>query len=83
MRDGLLWFRDNPNRTLDEDIKWAAIRFQQKFHLAPDTIQVSETEIELYEKITGYEIIPVKNFQKGFFYLLHTGIKIVLLDGEK
>ncbi len=75
MRDGLLWFRDDPKRTLDVDIDWAIKRFQRKFHLTPDVIHVAESEVSLYDKIIGLEIAPVKNVQKGYFYMLHKGDK--------
>lgn len=75
MRDGLLWFRDDPNRTLEKDIEWATKRFQSKFRLTPDVIHVAESEVALYDKVVGFEIVPVRNVLERYFYLLYKGVK--------
>ena len=79
---GLLWFRDDPKRSLDKDIEWCAVKFLKKFKVKADTIQVPESEFGLYEKVTGYDIIPVKNISKGYFWMMYQGKKLEVKNGR-
>lgn len=36
MNTGMLWFDDDPNRTLEEKVERAALRFREKYGVAPD-----------------------------------------------
>jgi hypothetical protein len=42
MKEGLLWFDDDPRRQIDEKVQQAAARYRQKFGSAPDVCYVSE-----------------------------------------
>jgi hypothetical protein len=46
MREGLLWFDDDPRRRLKEKILQAAARYQRKFGAAPDVCYVSAQTFE-------------------------------------
>ena len=36
MKTGMLWFDDDPKRTLEEKVERAALRFREKYGVAPD-----------------------------------------------
>ncbi|HLF27197.1 MAG TPA: hypothetical protein VJG32_12750 [Anaerolineae bacterium] len=41
MREGLLWFDDDPRRRIDEKVQQAAARYRQKFGVTPDVCYVN------------------------------------------
>lgn len=36
MKTGMLWFDDDPKRTLEEKVERAAVRFREKYGITPD-----------------------------------------------
>jgi len=53
MREGLLWFDDDPRRRVEEKIEQAAARYRQKFGVAPDICYVNAKAIEKAEILVG------------------------------
>ena len=41
MKEGLLWFDDDPRRLIEEKVQQAAARYRQKFGSAPDVCYVN------------------------------------------
>lgn len=53
MKEGLLWYDDNPSRDLAEKIALAAQRYRQKFGVAPDICYVHPSTLSEKDKVDG------------------------------
>ncbi len=74
MREGLLWFDDDPRRRMDEKIRQAAARFRQKFGVAPDVCYVSEQAIDRAEmRIDDVRVLPMSTVRPHHFWVGRAG----------
>jgi hypothetical protein len=71
MREGLLWFDDDPRRRLAEKIELAAARYRQKFGVAPDTCYVSSSAGELAGITFGerLRVLPSTTIRPHHFWI--------------
>lgn len=70
MREGLLWFDDDPRRRMDEKVRQAAARFRQKFGVAPDVCYVSEQAIDRAEmRIDDVQVLPMSTVRPHHFWV--------------
>ena len=74
MREGLLWFDDDPRRRMDEKIRQAAARFRQKFGVAPDVCYVSEQAIDRADmRIDDVRVLPMSTVRPHHFWVGRAG----------
>jgi len=70
MREGLLWFDDDPRRQLEEKIEQAAMRYRQKFGALPDVCYVNDKAIDKAEvRIGGVSVLPMHTVQPHHFWI--------------
>ncbi len=71
MREGLMWYDDNPQLELEEKVKQAVQRYQQKFGTAPDTCYVNDAALDKDElkvedvRVLRKSTVPLHNFWVG------------------
>lgn len=61
MKTGLLWFDDNPTRTLQEKIELAIRRYTQKYGHTPNTCYVHPSALSSKQQLRSMHIIPKSN----------------------
>jgi hypothetical protein len=70
MKEGLLWFDDDPKRSLDEKIVRAATRFQARFGFRPTTCFVNPRDFEgKPAEIAGLQLKTAPNVRPNHFWL--------------
>ena len=81
MKEGLLWFDNDPNRALGDKIKRAAARYQVRLQHKPTICYLSAKEFnpEVGE-IQGIQLKPAPNIQPHYFWL---GVEQQQLAQEK
>jgi len=74
MREGLLWFDDDPRRHIDEKVRLAAARYRQKFGVAPDVCYVNRRMIDRAElRIGDVRVVPVSTVLPNHFWVGRAG----------
>jgi len=67
---GLLWFDNDPTRTLEDKIVRAAQRYQKKHGHAPDTCYVNRGAMEGdKQQINGLHVVAVHNVLPHHFFV--------------
>lgn len=70
MREGLLWFDDDPRRRLEEKIEQAAARYRQKFGALPDVCYVNDKAIDKTEvRVGGVNVLPMHTVRPDYFWI--------------
>ncbi len=69
MKEGLLWFDDDPLRSLAEKIGRAARRYQQKYGRAPDVCYVHPTMIDADARLDAVRVLPAGTVLPNHFWL--------------
>jgi len=77
MKEGLLWYDDNPGRDLAEKIKRAARRYHQKFGSAPDICYVHPSTLNSQGKggngksrtVGGVRVAPLTSVLRHHFWV--------------
>jgi len=70
MREGLLWFDDDPRRRIDEKVRLAAARYRQKFGVAPDVCYVNQRMVDRAElRIGDVRVVPVSTVLPNHFWV--------------
>ncbi len=70
MKEGLLWFDDDPRRQIVEKVLQAAARYRQKFGSAPDVCYVSEQMLDGDEMRVGdLRILPASTVRPHHFWI--------------
>ena len=75
MKEGLLWYDDNPGRNLAEKIGRAARRYRQKFGTAPDTCYVHPSTLsgapppDGGRKVAGVCVSPLPTVLRHHFWV--------------
>ena len=72
MKEGLLWYDDNPGRDLAEKIGRAARRYRQKFGAAPDVCYVHPSTLSdngQGHKVGGVCVSPLPTVLRHHFWL--------------
>jgi hypothetical protein len=79
MREGLLWFDDDPRRQIEEKVAQAATRYRQKFGIAPDICYVNEQALNRTEgraikhlSIGGLSVQPLSTVRPHHFWVGRT-----------
>lgn len=74
MKEGLLWYDDNPGRDLAEKIRPAARRYRQKFGTAPEVCYVHPstaglTDSTKAQQVGGIRVAPLPSVLRHHFWL--------------
>ncbi len=74
MQSGLLWFDNDPGRSLAVKVTDAARRYQEKFGVAPDTCYVNRTaltepETRLSDQGMALRVLPAANILAHHFWV--------------
>jgi len=78
MKEGLLWYDDNPGRDLAEKIGRAARRYRQKFGASPDVCYVHPSAlggngrpqaVGKMRKVNGVHVAPLPSVLRHHFWV--------------
>lgn len=70
MKEGLLWFDNDPRRKLNDKIDQAARRYQTKFGQKPTTCYLNESDFEGEAKTNnGIRLMPTRDVQRHHFWI--------------
>jgi hypothetical protein len=70
MKEGLLWFDDDPRRKLTDKIGQAATRYQVKFGRRPTICYVNEADLNGQQnEIKGIRLRSVSNVLRHHFWV--------------
>ena len=70
MKEGLLWFDNDPNRKLADKINRAVTRYQVRFGRRPTTCYLSERDFDgQTEEIQGVRLQPAANVRPHHFWV--------------
>lgn len=73
MTTGLLWFDDDPGRTLEEKVRRAVARYCQKYGHASDTCYVHPTAVQGDVTVDGIAVEGRANTLVHHFYVVREG----------
>ncbi len=69
MKEGLLWFDDNPTRPLEDKVARAARRYREKFGVAPNTCCVHPSAVNGKAMVNGVSIVPSSSVLRHHFWI--------------
>jgi hypothetical protein len=70
MKEGLLWFDDDPGRDLAQKISRAAQRYQQKFGRRPNVCYVHPSLIgNTPQQVGGVQVAPLPSVLRHHFWM--------------
>jgi len=70
MREGLLWFDDDPRRAMAEKVQQAAARYRQKFGTMPDVCYVNDKAIDRTEvRVGDLRVRPASTVLPNHFWI--------------
>lgn len=70
MREGLLWFDNDPNRKLADKVGRAATRYQTRFGRRPTTCYLSHKDFDgQVDKINGIQLKPALDVRPNHFWV--------------
>lgn len=71
MKEGLLWYDDNPKRDLAEKIAPAARRYRHKFGAPPNTCFVHPSVLKSgkAQQVNGLHVAPLATVLRHHFWL--------------
>jgi len=74
MKEGLLWFDDDPRRQIDERVQQVATRYRQRFGSAPDVCYVNAQMLDRDEMRVGdLRILPASTVRPHHFWIGRAG----------
>jgi hypothetical protein len=69
MREGWLWFDNDPSSTVEEKVQRAAERYAAKFGRAPTTCCVHPQAIEGPVQVGAVRVVPLRHVLLHHFWL--------------
>ena len=69
MREGLLWFDDDPDRELLQKVALAVIAYRRKFKEMPNICCVHLSELKEKQQIGTVEVVPWPTVLKHHFWV--------------
>jgi hypothetical protein len=69
IQEGLLWFDDDPKRSVSDKIERAAARYLKKYGRSPDVCMVHPAHLTKAVYIDGISVLPAKNVLPYHFWL--------------
>jgi len=71
MREGLLWYDDDPGRDLAAKIARAVARFKRKYDLSATICYVHPSVVDKRCKLGTIEVAPLPTILLHHFYICH------------
>jgi hypothetical protein len=69
MREGLLWFDDDPKRSLTEKVVGAATRYRDKFGRVPNCCCVHPSMVDGEQHVGRVKIAPLGSVLRHHFWI--------------
>lgn len=70
MKEGLLWFDNDPQRKLADKINRAVTRYQTKFGRRPTTCYISSADFDgRTDEIAGVRLLPAADVRRHHFWV--------------
>lgn len=69
MQIGLLWFDDDPKKTLDVKIEQAAARYREKYGRTPNACYVSPATTVAESKKPGLRVLPARGIRPNYLWI--------------
>jgi len=70
MKEGLLWFDNDPRRNLADKVHQAATRYQAKFGYRPTICYLNQADLETeIEEVGGVRVRPATNIQRHHLWI--------------
>jgi hypothetical protein len=70
MKEGLLWFDNDPDRKLADKINQAVTRYQARFGRRPTTCYINSIEVNgPLDEINGIRLKPVADVRRHHFWI--------------
>ena len=69
MQIGLLWYDDDPRKTLDAKIEQAAARYHEKYGETPDACYVNPAAVAAEGKRNGLRVVPARSIRPGYLWI--------------
>ena len=70
MREGLLWFDNDPNRQLNDKVKQAAARYKNKLHRKPTVCYMNADEFDSkISKVGGIDLKPANHILPHHYWV--------------
>jgi hypothetical protein len=69
MQIGLMWYDDDPRKTLDVKIEQAAARYHEKFGQAPNACYVNPAALAAEGKRNGLRLVPARSIRPGYLWI--------------
>jgi len=70
MKEGLLWFDNDPQRKIADKIKQAAKRYQTRLHCKPTVCYVNAGEFDgKIDEVDGIHLKPAANIRPHYLWI--------------
>lgn len=70
MKEGLLWFDNDPHRKLPDKVNRAATRYQAKLHCKPTVCYLSADGFDgKIDEVNGIHLKPVTYLRPNYFWI--------------
>lgn len=69
MKTGLLWYDDDPRKTLEMKIEQAAARYHEKYGRVPNACYVSPSTTSTVMVKQGIRLIPARSIRPNYFWI--------------
>lgn len=70
MKEGLLWFDNDPQRQMSEKVNRAATRYQTRFGRRPTTCYISSADFDGHtDEIGGIRVKPASDVRRHHFWI--------------
>lgn len=74
MKLGLLWYDNDPKKTLERKVLEAAIRYREKFGSEPNVCYVNPTQLEGQIVPPTFRFVGMKTIRPNHFWLEHEAV---------
>ncbi len=69
MQVGLLWYDDDPKKTLEMKIEQARVRYVEKYGRAPNACYVNSAAVTVDSKVRALRIIPARGVRPNYLWI--------------
>jgi hypothetical protein len=69
MQIGLMWYDDDPRKTLDAKIEQAIARYHEKYGHAPNACYVNPAAVAIENRHNGMRVIPARTIRPGYLWV--------------
>lgn len=78
MQIGLLWYDDDPRKSLESKIEQAAERYRQKYGRSPNACYVNPALVGNGAGHTGLRVLPARSLRLNYLWIgIDDGVDVV------